>query len=159
MKSLRENDDNCYLLSKMQANIFEQSSIDNIPSAYFVKVFANSIYAKMMDNLDFFNSSLSENDIYQNVKDNVKMSRGTVYPDYVMHWVGYILRGWSYLYKVNTNSILKKIPLSSFVKAYYPYHSLDVTKAIERIADDNKVDLTNTLENKLKKILSMTFDL
>ena len=148
MKSLRKNDDNCYFLAKTQSLIFEESAIEKIPSSYFIKVFSNSKYCKSLDNLSYLDDIVDYYTILQSVKDNVHMKRGNVYPSHVMAWVGYLLREWSYIYKMRTTTILKAVSLSFLVKVYPLYHSLDVNKAILMIAEANGLDITLSLEER-----------
>lgn len=154
MKYLRERDDNCHYLCKIQANIFAKSSKRKIPSCFFAKVFMCSKYASAMDDLTYLDSNISEEVIYQNIVNEIHMQRGIVYEDYIMEWIGYLYREWSYRLKINSSYLIKKVPVTYLAKVYYPYHSLDILKAIQEIAKDRKINLKNSLEDKMRIIMA-----
>ena len=153
MNYLREKDDNCYLLSKIQSNIFERSSIKEIPSSYFVKVYAASSYCKSFDDLSWLDESISEYEIFDDIKEKTHMKRGVVYPPHVMAWIGYLLREWSYIYRMNTSSILRKVPLSFLAEVYSNFHSMDVEKAITSIAEARDIPLIYDNEQRVIDIV------
>ncbi len=158
MKYLRENDDNCYFLAKIQANLFERSSNDNYSSYFFAKVFFNSPYAHKMDDLSFLSTSISEDEIYSYVTDRLKMKdRGVIYPPHVMYWIGYLLREWSYRYGVASFTIMRYVSMDYLASVYNPYHSLDVLKAIQKIAEAKNIDLNEDPNERLRIILSKTY--
>ena len=146
-------------MCKLQFRLFGRASKEGIPSAYFVKVFANSKYCSMLDNLDYFDFyvTVSEDAIFEFVKTNTKMRRGTIYPSFVMEWIGYLLREWAYRYQMRTKAILKKVKLKDFADVYYPYHSLDVQKAIQLIAEEHEIDLSLSPEERFYAILKKVY--
>ena len=76
-----------------------------------------------------------------------------------MAWIGYLLREWSYRYDAFTSSIVKTVGLSYLSDVYLPYHSLDILKAIEKIAEEKKIDLDEDPQERLRKILEKTYKL
>lgn len=156
MKFSREMDNNCYQLCKIQARLFERSSKQNIPSAYFVKVFFNSKYAKMMDKLEYLNDYPSDEEVFNYLEENIHMNRGTVLPTYMMSWIGYLFREWSYTYEVSSKRILKNVPMSYLAKVYKPYHSLDIQKAIQLIAEDLAININESIEETTLRVLRET---
>ena len=153
MKFSREKDELCHHLCKAQARLFEQASKEGIPSAYFAKVFFNSKYNRMMDDLSYWDLYPSDVEILNYMRANVKMKRGTVLPDYVMNWIGYLLREWAYTYRVRSKQITKKVPISYLSKVYLPYHSLDIQKAIQLIAADLDININESIEETTLRIL------
>lgn len=153
MRYLREKDDNCLLLCKIQASIFERASTEGIPSAYFAKVYASSAHCLMMDDLSWLDTNIDEITIFNQVKKHVTMRRGTIYPKEVMFWIGYLLREWSYRYYVNTAYILKIAPMSLLADVYPTYHGLDVNKAIALIAESRGIDLQEDTEARVQRII------
>ena len=156
MNYLRERDETCFRLCKLQARLMERASEDKIPSYFFAKVYFHSGYVRKMDDLSLLDTLIGEEEIYSYVSNNIKMTRGVVYPKEVMYWIGYLLREWSYRYQEYSISILKKVSLKYLASVYNPYHSLDILKAIERIAEDNGIDLDEDPEAKLQRILRKT---
>lgn len=153
MSYLRDKDEACYLLCKLQSRLFERASDDGIPSSYFAKVYFNSRYGEMMDDLSYLEEYPSDYEIYGYVKAHVRMKRGTVLPPHVMAWIGYLLRQWAYVYRVRSKSILKRVPISYLAQVYGPYHALDVQKAIELIAHDRGIDLGESPDDRVMRIL------
>ena len=141
MNFLRKKDDLCYSLASMQARIFEKSVDDNIPSYFFIQQYMLSNYTSLLDNLSYFESGLSELELYLNIKNTVKRNRGKVYPKEIMHWIGFFYRYASYLSGIDSKTLFKKINPNKLCEAYPLYHSLDIQKAVETILDD--IDLEN----------------
>ncbi len=156
MKYSRERDEICLRLCKMQSRMFKKASEEGIPSFFFVKAFACSTCVWKIDSLAFLDSNVSEEEIYRYVKSKVKTRRGTVYDSDVMGWIGYLLREWAYRYKTYTSIIMKSVDLTYLAKAYYPYHSLDILKAIKKIAEEKKIDLNEDPQERLIRILRQT---
>lgn len=141
----------------MQARLFKRASEEKIPSFFFVKAYAASRYVLKIDDLTFVDSFVSEDEIFEQVKNKVKTRRGVVYDGEIMSWIGYLLREWSYRYGVLTSNILKKVDLAYLSNVYSPYHSLDILKAIEKIAKEKKIDLDEDSQERLRAILIKTF--
>lgn len=135
MNYLREKDDRCYELCKLQSRIFERSAKEGIPSTFFIKVYLNSKYSYLMDRLEIFNYEYGEELIYRQVSSDVHMKRGTVIAPEIMSWIGYLLREWSYIYSLTCKQIVKAIPISYIASVYPLYHSLSIEEAIIRIAE------------------------
>lgn len=153
MKYSREKDDKCFELAKLQSRLFERASKERIPSAFFAKVFFNSKYCQMLDDLSYFDFYPSEDVIFNYVKDNVGMERGTVFPGFVMSWIGYLLREWAYTYSVRSKNITKKLTIRYLNNVYPLYHSLDIQKAIKLIASDCHININESLEEETMRVL------
>lgn len=153
MNYSREKDDNCNRLSKLQSRLFERASLENIPSSYFAKVFFNSSYCRMFDTLSFFDYYPSEDEIFNYIKNNTHMNRGTVLPKEVMSWIGYLLRQWAYTYEIWSKQITKKVSISYLANAYHSYQSLDIHRAIQMIASDCDINLKETKAELTLRIL------
>lgn len=157
MKYSREKDDNCFELSKIQSRLFERASEENIPSYYFIKIFFNSRYCRMFDDLTFFDYYPSEEEMFNHVKANIHMERGTVLPKEIMSWIGYLLREWAYTYKVRCKQIIKKAPISYLAQVYLPYHSVDIQKAIKMIASDRDININESIDEITMRVLKETW--
>ncbi len=159
MKFSREKDDDCYQMCKIQSRLFERASKEGIPSAYFVKVFCNSPYNRMMDKNIYLSEYPSDKEVFAYMNENVHMDRGTVLPEYVMSWIGYLIREWAYTYVVRAKSILKRAPISYLAKVYGPYHTVSIQKAIQMIAEDRDININESLEEATLRVLRETMDL
>jgi len=137
--------------------MFKKASDEGLPSHYFVKAYAASSNVLKIDELKIVDSFLSEEEVYTQVKAKVKTRRGTVYDEAIMSWIGYLLREWSYRYDALTSSIVKKVGLTYLSNVYSSYHSLDILKAIEKIAEEKCIDLNEDPQERLRNILTKTF--
>ena len=137
MNCLRERDEDCYRLSSMQARLFAKSAEADYPSFYFIKVFMHSPSAKSLDNLLYLYSGSSELEIFVEIEGRLtKKEGGTVYPEDVMHWIGYFYRSAAYLLKRTSPELFRAIPPSYLNKTYQAYHGLDIEAAIDRVFAD-----------------------
>lgn len=140
MKFLRKKDEIGYMLASMQARIFERSAKEGIPSYFFIQTLANSFDANQLDNLSFLLSGSSEIEVYMNTKMHTKRKNGLVYPEPVMHWMGFFYRYASYLTNISSKQLFKKIS-PKYLSGVYPlYHSVDIVKAVEMVFEDVDFD-------------------
>ena len=136
------------LMSKMahnQACIFEQASLDNLPSYSFVKMYMCSKQTNKLDKL----IQVSDDDIYIPIKNRVKR-RGIILPSYIMHWIGYIYRCLSYLYNISSRILFKNVPLKYLVSVYPLYHSQDPVKAALWIIEERFENNDSNIEKAIK---------
>lgn len=140
MKFLRKKDEIGYMLASMQARIFERSAKEGIPSYFFIQTLANSFDAYQLDDLSFLLSGSSEIEVYMNTKMHTKRKNGLVYPEPVMHWMGFFYRYASYLTNISSKQLFKKIS-PKYLSGVYPlYHSVDIVKAVEMVFEDVDFD-------------------
>ena len=85
---LRNVDSLSYSLASSQARIFENSVSFGIPSKIFIKCYMLSNQAKLLDDLSLDVAGLSEVEIFDAVKENIKTTRGELYPFEIMHYIG-----------------------------------------------------------------------
>ncbi|MCR5079565.1 MAG: hypothetical protein K6B65_06605 [Bacilli bacterium] len=152
MKFSRDNDERCYALCKMQASIFDHAYKDFVPSYYFIKVYMNSIEASKLDDLSVFLTGMSQESIYASIKSKIKKKSGTLYSAEEIHWIGYIYRCASYMWDKESKWLFKHIAPSYLRGVYYPYHSLDVKKALQLIWDD-RIGEEETGHERIMRIL------
>lgn len=136
-----------------QARLFEQSSIDSLPSYFFVNNFLSSFYAEIIDQNKLELTGISDLNIYEEIKNNLKRSKGCVYPPETMHWIGFVYRYISNISKIKSSELLRKISLNYLVDAYDYLHTLDIEKAKQIIFADNHIKIL-TKEEKIKKMFS-----
>lgn len=150
MKFLRKKNDEIYRLGSMQARIFAKSAQDHIPSYFFIQSFMNSEDSKSLDDLSFLLSGSSELEIYQNVSSKVKRRNGIVYPEEIMHWIGFFYRYASYLTNIDSSKLFKNISPQYLNKIYPAYHGVDIEKAIEMVFKDINYKEETPLEKMMK---------
>ena len=150
MKFLREKDDIVYRLASMQARIFERSGSEGIASYFFIQQFMNSDDARSLDNLSFLLSGSSEAEIYLNVTREIKRTKGEIYSQEILHWIGFFYRYASYLSKVRSKKIFEKVKPKYLAQVYPLYHGLDIQKAVGIILDEFKIEYLTPWERFLK---------
>lgn len=149
MKFLRKKDDVGYMLASMQARIFERSAKEGLPSYFFIQSFVNSFDAYQLDSLGFLLSNSSEIEVYINTKKHTKRKKGLVYPEVIMHWIGFFYRYASYLTNISSKELFKKITPKYLSSVYPLYHSVDIVKAIEMVFEDVDFEKTTPSERFL----------
>ena len=160
MNYLREKDDLCYQMCKLQSRIFERSSRAGVPSMYFAKVYFNSQYSYLMDHLEIFEYEYGEEHIFSSVSKNVNSKRGNILSPEIMAWIGYLLRQWAYVYSLNSKQIIKAVPISYLAKVYPLYHSLSIDEAIIRIAESRSaIHLITDPQKRLYDIVKRIYSL
>lgn len=135
MNYLREYNEECRSLAEEQGYIFALSVKENLPSFYFVKVLMNIDEMKYYDNLTYKCSRISREELFIKTKRKLKMKRGVVYSLEEMQWIGYFYRTYCYLSGDSSSKAFRDIPISYLRSVYYPYHSFDIRKAIEKVVD------------------------
>ena len=138
MKFFREKNDEIYSIASMQARVFERSSKEGLNSHDFIMAFMHSKEAMQLDIILFDNAGLSERELYSSIKtkiSNIK-KRTAVYPENIMHWIGFFYRYASYLTGVPSFMLYKKITPKYLYSVYPAYHSLEISKAVSVVFDD-----------------------
>jgi hypothetical protein len=140
MKKINSDD---LALCRMQADIFEKSTLLDCSSAIFIRRFMNSDVARRMDNEGFLSESHSVEGILSEVEAQYGKSKyGKVrYSADELHWMGYLYRYWSCLYGKSSSQIYKMIGAKELRDLFFAYHSLDPEQAICRIAESKGIAL------------------
>ena len=141
MNSLRKMDKLCHDLSLMQAKIFEKSIEKGIPSYFFIKSFLLSDQARDLDLLNLETPGLTEAEIINDIKQNIKTRRGLLLSYPIMHFLGYFYRSASYLYQVSSRFLFENIPVKSLIRSYDYLHSLPIEEAIKDVFEIHKIQI------------------
>ena len=128
----------------MQGQLFERSrELCLASSAVFVRRFMNSRVAARFDE----GSALFEANTVESFMGELEMqygpsSYGTVkYNPEALYWMGYLYRYWCSAYNWSSKRVYKVIQARELNTLYYPYHSLEPARAIERICDAKGIAL------------------
>lgn len=149
---MREKDYDCSLMCKIQGNIFEKSlEYLNCSSPLFIKKYMMGEDALSMDRLEFLNTTKSDEQVLQDMKDTQFGS--TKYSGYDLFWMGYIYRYWSYVYEIDSKQLYKLFPGSKLIK-YAAYSEHDPEYTINLIIEENKLNMPNA-----KQLLTKTQDI
>lgn len=141
MNSLRKMDKLCHSLSLLQANIFENSVEKCIPSFYFIKSFMLSSFARDFDELNSESAGLTEIEILNSIKANIKTKRGELISYSIMRFIGYFYRSASYLYDLKSKFLFERISPKMLIRSYDSLHSLPVEEAIKDVFDILKINI------------------
>ncbi|MCR4660578.1 MAG: antitoxin [Clostridia bacterium] len=101
----------------------------------------NSKIVKEMDDCSFLDDSKTIDDIFTELDEQYgKTNYGSIkYSRDAMYWVGYLYRCFSYTYEISSKQVYKVLPLKEVISLYVPYHTLDISHAIERILEEKKI--------------------
>ena len=139
---MRQEDRECRRLCDIQANLFERSitSLDT-SSEIFVRRFMNSSIAKELDSGAFLDDTKTIEDIFNSLDEQYgKSSYGSVkYHREVMYWSGYLYRHFCYCYEISSKQAYKFLPFKYVASTYEAYHTLDVSKAVERLLESRNI--------------------
>ena len=72
--------------------------------------------------------------IYDELKDKLK-SGGEIYDRETMYWAGYVYRTWHYYTGESSKEIYKQAPAKTMRVTYFPYHTMSVEMAIDRLKE------------------------
>lgn len=151
---MRKMDDTGLLLCKYQSDLFELSvNYLSCSSAYFLKRFANSKLAERMDRRGFVTEALDIVGALEELKKEGNYSIGKKKtPTYIMAWIGYLLRYWSYTYEISTKKIYKYVKIDELCRLYEAYHSLDIEEAINRINEAHNITYGINISEHLEEL-------
>ncbi len=125
-------------LSDMQGQLFEMSIEKGLDSENFIKVFMLSDIARDLDS-DFNHMQWAGKEyimerILDEYKDKLKKS-GETYDKETMYWTGYVYRRWHYYTGESSKEIYKQANAKTMRITYFPYHTMSVELAIERLKE------------------------
>lgn len=153
MIKTKEIDNIGLTLCDYQSDLFEKSvNYLSCSSIYFIKTFMNSKIAKRIDNPAFLLESVDVTALLNDLNNQHKLNRGKeLYPTYVMKWIGYIYRFFSYTYNYSSKKVYEIVKPKELYALYEPYHSLDPKEAIERIIESKNINTNIDLIELAKK--------
>lgn len=142
------------LLCEIQATVFEKSiEKEDCSSSIFVRRFMNSGICEKMDGEYFLEENYSVAKVLEEINEEYGESTygKTKFSKEELYWMGYIYRYFAYIYKLSSKKIYKIINATELRELYYPYHTLDPQKAIERIMEAKDYVILETPEEITRK--------
>lgn len=125
-------------LSDMQGQLFELSIEKNLDSEAFAKAFMLSDIARNLDSqfnhIQWAGKEYIMERILDELKDKLKTS-GEIYDRETMYWMGYVYRRWHYYTGESSREIYKQAPAKTMRITYFPYHTMSVEMAIDRLKE------------------------
>lgn len=150
---MRKIDDNGLLLCKFTSDLFEYSTkVKDCSSKVFIKAYIYSSIQRILSSKAFLLDSLDIVSAYDTIKSEKKLTKGkNIYPSYVMAWIGYIMKYFSYTTGVSEVVLYSKVKPEEFYNLYESYHSLDNDLVVKRIAEANDININlNDVEIMMK---------
>jgi len=140
---MKKIDDNGLLLCKFTSDLFEYSTrVKDCSSKVFIKAYVYSSIEKRLSSKTFIYDSIDIVTAYNIIKSEKKLTRGNdIYPSYVMAWIGYIMKYFSYTTGISEVVLYNKVKPEDFYLLYESYHSLDNDLVVKRIAEANNINL------------------
>ena len=125
-------------LSDMQGQLFEMSIEKGLDSELFIKAFMLSDIAKDLDSEFNHMQWAGKEYIMERILDELKYmlkTGGEMYDRETMYWMGFIYRNWHYYTGESSKEIYKQAPAKTMRITYFPYHTMSVEMAIDRIKE------------------------
>ena len=146
---MKKIDDTGIALCKFASSLFEYSTkIGECSSKVFIKAYVYSSIPKRLSSASFLYESIDIVSAYNTIRAEKKLTRGKdIYPSYVMAWIGYIMKYFSYTTGISEEVLYKKVKPEDFYHLYESYHSLDNDLVVKRIAEANEININlNNIE-------------
>ena len=146
---MKKIDDTGIALCKFASSLFEYSTkIGECSSKVFIKAYVYSSIPKRLSSASFLYESIDIVSAYNTIRAEKKLTRGKdIYPSYVMAWIGYIMKYFSYTTGISEEVLYKKVKPEDFYHLYESYHSLDNDLVVKRIAEANEINMNlNNIE-------------
>ena len=146
---MKKIDDAGIALCKFASSLFEYSTkIGECSSKVFIKAYVYSSIQKRLSSASFLYESIDIVSAYNTIRAEKKLTRGKdIYPSYVMAWIGYIMKYFSYTTGISEEVLYKKVKPEDFYHLYESYHSLDNDLVVKRIAEANEININlNNIE-------------
>ena len=125
-------------LSDMQGQLFEMSIEKCLDRETFIKVFMLSDIDSDLDSefnhMQWAGKEYIMERILDELKDKLKTG-GETYDRETMYWTGYVYRIWHYYTGESSKEIYKQAPAKTMRITYFPYHTMSVEMAIDRLKE------------------------
>ena len=143
-------------LADMQGQLFELSKDLGYDSESFIKAFMQSDIAKDLDSefnhLQWAGKEYILDRIKEELADKLIIG-GEAYDKETLYWTGYLYRSWHFYTGESSKEIYKQAPAKTMRVTYFPYHTLSVELAIDRLKETYKEkNNENSAVEKIKKI-------
>ena len=140
---MREFDSAGLKLAKVQGQLFEDSiKRYKGSSAIFIRSFMYSKEAQKIDRTLVLDSASI---IYSSNSDYLSKGTEKYEPD-IIYWIGYIYRYWAYVFEMSSKRIYRIANAETMRNLYYAYHTMDPKAAIERILEEEEININKSLE-------------
>lgn len=114
----------------IQGRVFELSFKQGYDSKEFISNFMNSQTAFDLDRDYDRLQWLGEEYILANLVDEMNLSKGELYSNEVLYWIGYTYRYWRYLTGESSKEIYAQADAKLMNDSYLGFHTIDVALAI-----------------------------
>ena len=143
-------------LADMQGQLFELSKDLGYDSESFIKAFMQSDIAKDLDSefnhLQWAGKEYILDRIKEELADKLIIG-GEAYDKETLYWTGYLYRSWHFYTGESSKDIYKQAPAKTMRVTYFPYHTLSVELAIDRLKETYKEkNNEDSAVEKIKKI-------
>jgi len=137
------------LLCELQGKAFELSATKtNCSSEIFIRRFMHSNIVNQIDSSSILSTNMQPSDILAEVDGQYgKSDYGSVkYSANELFWIGYFYRFFCYTYSISSARAYKIIKPKELRGLFLPYHTMDVSQAIERILEAKNLFTDDKME-------------
>lgn len=125
-------------LSDMQGQLFEMSVEKGLDSESFIRAFMLSDAARDLDSefnhMQWAGKEYVMERILDELGDRLRTG-GETYDRETMYWTGYVYRRWHYRTGEGSREIYRQAPAKTMRTTYFPYHTMSVETAIDRLKE------------------------
>lgn len=125
-------------LCDTQGELFEMSVKKGLDSETFIKTFMLSDVARGLDSefnfMQWAGKAYMMERLLDENKDDLKFG-GEIYDVERMLWIGYVYRTWHFYTGESSKEIYKIAPARTMAIVYYPYHTMSVELAIDKLKE------------------------
>lgn len=125
-------------LFDMQGQLFEMSADLGLDSETFIKAFVLSKIAKGLDSEFDHTQWPDKKYIMECIIDELKdklTTCGEIYDKETMFWTGFVYHSWHFYTGETSKEIYKRAPAKTMRITYFPYHTMSVELAIDRLKE------------------------
>ena len=131
-------------LCDMQGKLFEESAEKKYESPSFIEAFMTSAVAADLDSSFNHMQWAGKEYILERMQDELKdkLKTGRSFDKETLYWIGYVYRFWHFYTGETSKEIYKQAPAERMRSVYFPYHTLSVELAIERLKETFRAEKT-----------------
>lgn len=126
-------------LCDIQGRLFELSGREGLNSEFFIKAFMMSKVAENLDSVYNRMQWAGEEYLLEELMAACAMKKdGSIYPQDVLFWIGYIYRYWNIQEKESSKKIYRQASAKTMNRNYLMFHSMDPEMAVHDLKEINR---------------------
>lgn len=156
---MRPISDNAIILCRMQGDLFANySDFSPCSPLVFIRRFMFSRLAERFDDISVLCEISSIKTFCDEINEQYRptaFGKSDSFSKEALYWTGYMYRYWAYRYEISSSELYRHVKPKMLLERYYLYHSQDPEYVIERISEEEKIELPpkKRIEDILKEYI------